>query len=146
VPKEWNEIDTGRWLFKNRERGGYYVIASTDVSQYNNTWRASGASFRISSVLHHRHTTDEILGEVDVSDDCNLIGRYFYRTDVSTLSYNLWGGCGELGSSFLQLVVEPHDQKYVVKVGAIMRSEADVKAAYRALRSLKPDIGKLNRD
>jgi hypothetical protein len=43
-------------------------------------------------------------------------------------------------------VVEPNDQKYVAKVGAIMRSEADVKATYRALRSLKPDIGMLNRD
>jgi len=142
VPAEWADTDTNLWRFERRVLVGTSVIASTNIERWSGL-RASGASFRVSSEVLQRHTIEEVLNEVNLGRWCDDVARGTYQGHPYIITYDLWGGCGKRETHFLQLVAVPESNKYVIKTGVVIVSEADVKATYKMLRTLEVDTGRL---
>ncbi len=87
------------------------------------------------------------MDEINVTACGYKIGRYTYHYENFTYKYDLWEDCGRRDTNhYMQLLKEPHDRDYVVKIGVVMVSEADIQATYRILSTLTTHPTRLNQD
>lgn len=139
VPTAWAQVDGSAWM-GNDEAIGVRLNASTDLDGFWNNWSTPGMVFGASAELVEVLNEDTMLDEFDYSDSCTYDGRYEYEDALYTGKYDLWTDCGSTDSVYLTLSATPENRDFIIFVGILANSQADLEALDRILDSFMVDV------
>lgn len=130
VPAAWSDVNGEPGLF------GPDVIASTDVTEFIQTYDVSGLEFQATDIQSNR-TRDETLDAVSRGQaaQCTSLGRQPYADPLYTGVSEVFEDCAGTETDFVWLAFEPADNSFHGVLGVQMTTEADIEALERALAS-----------
>lgn len=139
IPREWNDIIGSPWKVDDVGVGAA-IRAAADLDAFYDTWNTPGLFFGASAEPSMMGRPDDLLDAVDLSDLCDYDRRIDYEDALYVGSYDLWTGCDGEDMLFINLVVEPADQSFIINVQVVVVSDADLDALDHILASFIADL------
>jgi serine protease Do len=131
VPTAWADVD-GAPI----DLGGVSspsILATTNVSEFQNRWDVPGVQFVASDTLL-AYTADELL-DLASSTDCTSTGRETYEDAHFIGRFEVFANCGGTGATTIIVAAFPTDGAYGVLVAVQVVTDADLVALDEVLRT-----------
>ena len=93
-----------------------------------NGWSVPGVFFGVTDSLGNSYSEVELLDTIDYTESCEYGDRFEYSDSLYTGLYDVWFDCGNTESIYLALVATPADRSYLIFVGIIAVTQADLEA------------------
>ena len=133
VPASWQHVEELVWLMGDDEVG-IVLVATPDFDAFESGWETPGALLRYSTALAGQMDADDLLDDVDYSDNCTFEGRSLLDEGYFQGAYDIWSGCGDAGSSALIMALIPEaPDDYVVRIETYSVTDADLEVIDRVL-------------
>jgi len=138
VPVEWNDIETGEWMYKGRNVG-VYVAASGDLGNFYATRSQPGVLIGVSHSLAKIYGKDGMLGleKRDLSGQCTYKGRFDFQNQFYAVQYDHYTNCAAGTPNLLVLTTTSADKKTLIFLRIVTVSEADLEAVDKILSSFQ---------
>ncbi len=137
VPVEWTaDIDAEPWLDDNGDLYSLYLEASSNRTEFKETYSTPGVLFMASEVLAAEHSPSSFLDDSGGQyEACIYDGRFEYDDGVYTGVYDWYYDCDDIGSVIIELAAEPASGSYLTFILIQAVSDADLDAADNILNT-----------
>lgn len=132
VPSTWNDVNGEPW-YDGGEVIGSSLAASPDLESFSSTWETPGVIFSVSDDLSKLGGYVQLLDILrsDVSQYCELEGRYDYEDPLYRGKYDVFEKCGGPGgASYVVLSAVSKDNQYsyliLLETQIVMNEDWDV--------------------
>ncbi|MBX3011819.1 MAG: trypsin-like peptidase domain-containing protein [Caldilineaceae bacterium] len=140
VPTEWSDVSSGDWILDN-ETIGISLKAAIDLEDYDSSWSAPGIFFGASQEFAGVDSED-VLDNMDYSDNCDSSERFEYDDTVFIGHYDLWEGCGGTESLWVVLAAQPKESAdYLVLINVLLPVADDISALEEVFKSFNVAFG-----
>ena len=128
VPVEWSDIETGPWMFKDKN-AGVFLAASANLSNFYSTQSQSGVLIGVSHSLAQTYNKEGLLGleKRDLSRQCAQKGRFDFRNQFYSGQYDHFTNCSGT-PGLLIFTTASADQKSLIMLRIAVVSDADLEA------------------
>lgn len=134
VPAEWTDVSSGDWILDD-ETIGTSLKAAIDLEAYDSSWSAPGLFFGASEEFAGVDS-EEVLDNMDYSENCTSSERFEYDDSVFAGHYDLWEGCGGTESLWVVLAAQPKESAdYLVLLNVLLPTTNDVTALDEIFKS-----------
>jgi len=136
VPEEWaTEIDGAPFVDDNGDLFAYHLEASSNLTDFWETYSTPGVSFSASSLIANDYTPASFLDEEPPTYECTYDGRFDYDDGVYSGVYDWYYDCGNVGSVIIELAAKSTDGSVLTYLVIQAVSDADVNAADHILNT-----------
>jgi len=137
VPVEWTaDIDSEPWLDENGDLYSLYLEASSNRTEFKETYSTPGVLFMASEVLAAEFSPSSFLDDSGGKyEACTYDGRFEYDDGVYTGVYDWYYDCDDIGSVIIELAAEPASGSYLTFILIQAVSDADLDAADNILNT-----------
>ncbi len=137
VPADWTDVDGSPYEFDDGSKGAA-VAASPDLDEFYWTYEVPGVIFV--AVRDLAGDTQEILDTLtsdEIKTDCTFVETSEYEDPLYRGHYSVYKDCEGGDASVILLAAQPADQAFITFVLVQVRSDADLEALDRILRSFQ---------
>lgn len=138
VPKEWTDIETGKWVYQGQAIGTY-IQASTDLDKFINTRSVSGVFIGASKALAARGSNTDLLTaqRSNSSAGCHYGGQTSFTDSFYLGDYDYFLNCANRGQNLVQVVARPPNGDYAILLQIKAKSKEDLAAAAEILNTFQ---------
>jgi hypothetical protein len=138
VPTAWNDVETGRWMYRGRDVG-VFIAASADLQAFNSRKPEPGVFIGVSHTLAHEGNDQGILNfeQNGHAQGCKRQGRSNYKDPFYAGQSDLYVQCAAGGRNRMVVVALPANREWLILLRITAKSDADLQAATKIFQTFQ---------
>jgi hypothetical protein len=122
VPAEWTDVSGSSWVTSNIDVGPS-LAASIDIARWVEEWDTPGVFIGVDGITGR--TAEELLSSADFEGSCTRVARDPFNHDGHSGEVETYAGCGEAGSTFVQVAAAGSGHVVLVQLVVLDPSQVD---------------------